>query len=227
MTEAAATPTKLIRHRSSDWGFGPPQSVCWSHFHHNSVKLVHLCAACRRGERPRPTSHLLPPLGPSRLSLDPQEMTSNVDEEARTTSSSCNAKRPVPPLDPKIIDDSTDSESSSDSDTDHSPSSDLRLQHATVLGVKHARTVTSLSLEPSGNRLATASVDGLVKLWDLHTMDSSLRPFRQMDYMDTKRTSRGTGTRITLGTSTRTRTRRHTCTSTGLGKFTSTITLSS
>eukprot|EP00842_Homolaphlyctis_polyrhiza_P001540 jgi/Hompol1/2387/HPOL_001445-RA len=48
----------------------------------------------------------------------------------------------------------------------------------------HSRTVSAISLDPSGARLITAGRDYTVKLWDFHGMSSSMRPFRSFEPYD-------------------------------------------
>lgn len=111
-------------------------------------------------------------------------------------------------IDPKIFVDSSDDEDSDEDDDDQDaplgpalpppsqpsqPSnrsttvpraqsplnlSHLPLKNETTLGDAHNSHVSTISLEPSGTRLVTASLDGTAKLWDFHTMDRSLKPFR-------------------------------------------------
>lgn len=77
-------------------------------------------------------------------------------------------------------DDSSDN-SSSDDDEDEFP-----VSHELVLKT-HDRTVTSVSADPSGSRLATGSLDGTVKLHDFASMTpTTLRAFRSIDPWETK-----------------------------------------
>lgn len=78
-------------------------------------------------------------------------------------------------------DDDSDDDSSDDDDEDEYPTS-----HELVLKT-HDRTVTSLSLDPSGSRLATGSLDGTIKLHDFASMTpTTLRAFRTVDPWETK-----------------------------------------
>ncbi|KAI7863137.1 WD40-repeat-containing domain protein [Spinellus fusiger] len=45
----------------------------------------------------------------------------------------------------------------------------------------HSRTVSALTLDPSGSRLITGSYDYEVKFWDFSGMDKSFRPFRTIE----------------------------------------------
>ncbi|KAJ3065303.1 hypothetical protein HDU98_011328 [Podochytrium sp. JEL0797] len=47
--------------------------------------------------------------------------------------------------------------------------------------VDHRRTVSALSLDPSGARLVSGGRDCTVKLWDFHGMNENFRPFREID----------------------------------------------
>lgn len=76
-------------------------------------------------------------------------------------------------------DDSSDDDD--DDDEDEYP-----VSHELVLKT-HERTVTSVSLDPSGSRLATSSLDGTVKLHDFASMTpTTLRAFRSVDPWETK-----------------------------------------
>lgn len=73
-------------------------------------------------------------------------------------------------------DDDGSDESSDDDDEDDYP-----VSHELVLKT-HERTVSSVSLDPAGSRLATGSLDGTVKLHDFASMTpSTLRAFRSVD----------------------------------------------
>ncbi|KAF3769654.1 WD40 repeat-like protein [Cryphonectria parasitica EP155] len=78
-------------------------------------------------------------------------------------------------------DDDDDDDDSSDDDEDEYP-----VSHELVLKT-HERTVTSVSLDPAGSRLATGSLDGTVKLHDFASMTpTTLRAFRSVDLWKTK-----------------------------------------
>lgn len=75
----------------------------------------------------------------------------------------------------------SDEDSSDDEDEDEYP-----VSHELVLKT-HDRTVTSVSLDPSGSRLATGSLDGTIKLHDFASMTpTTLRAFRSVDPWETK-----------------------------------------
>lgn len=78
-------------------------------------------------------------------------------------------------------DDDDSDDSSSDDDEDEFP-----ISHELVLKT-HDRTVTSVSVDPSGSRLASGSLDGTVKLHDFASMTpTTLRAFRSIDPWETK-----------------------------------------
>lgn len=78
-------------------------------------------------------------------------------------------------------DDSSDDDDDNDDDEDEYP-----VSHELVLKT-HDRTVTSVSLDPSGSRLATGSLDGTIKLHDFASMTpTTLRAFRSVDPWDAK-----------------------------------------
>uniref|UniRef100_A0A060TD15 ARAD1D47322p n=1 Tax=Blastobotrys adeninivorans TaxID=409370 RepID=A0A060TD15_BLAAD len=75
-----------------------------------------------------------------------------------------------------------DSESESESESDEENDvDDLPTTHELILDA-HSKTVTSVSLDPSGTYLATGSTDGQVKLWNYNTMDVRLKTsFREIE----------------------------------------------
>lgn len=74
-------------------------------------------------------------------------------------------------------DDNSDDDSSGDDDDDD----EYPVSHELLLKT-HDRTVTSVSLDPSGSRLATGSLDGTIKLHDFASMTpTTLRAFRSVD----------------------------------------------
>lgn len=78
-------------------------------------------------------------------------------------------------------DDDSDDSSDDDDDEDEYP-----VSHELVLKT-HERTVTSVSLDPSGSRLATGSMDGTVKLHDFASMTpTTLHAFRSVDPWESK-----------------------------------------
>lgn len=82
-------------------------------------------------------------------------------------------------------DDSSDNDSSDDDDDDDDED-EYPVSHELVLKT-HDRTVTSLSLDPAGSRLATGSLDGTIKLHDFTSMTpTTLRAFRSVDPWETK-----------------------------------------
>ena len=98
-----------------------------------------------------------------------------------------------PPLPPEMLEanktksstkdnkDSDDEESDSETEDldDDNPVKKIPSSHEIVLN--HGdRTVSALTLDPSGARLCTGGVDYEVKFWDFAGMDSSLRAFRHI-----------------------------------------------
>lgn len=78
-------------------------------------------------------------------------------------------------------DDKSDDDDSSSSDDDDDDEDEYPVSHELVLKT-HDRTVTSVSLDPSGSRLATGSLDGTIKLHDFASMTpTTLRAFRSVD----------------------------------------------
>lgn len=102
------------------------------------------------------------------------------------------------PIDPKILDDSSDDQSEDSEEEDNNEflgpalppqsteqssfsSDELPLQTEAQLGSEHDSYVSCLSLESSGNRLVSASLDGTAKLWDFNAMDRTLQSFRTLN----------------------------------------------
>lgn len=79
-----------------------------------------------------------------------------------------------------------DSDDSDNSSSDGDDEDEFPVSHELVLKT-HDRTVTSVSVDPSGSRLATGSLDGTVKLHDFASMTpTTLRAFRSIDPWETK-----------------------------------------
>ncbi|KAL8292109.1 hypothetical protein RQP46_001575 [Phenoliferia psychrophenolica] len=57
---------------------------------------------------------------------------------------------------------------------------DLPVSHEIVMK-DHAKTISALSLDPSGGRVASGSYDYEIKLWDFGGMNSSFKPFRSWE----------------------------------------------
>ncbi|KAJ3350977.1 hypothetical protein HDU83_009294 [Entophlyctis luteolus] len=73
------------------------------------------------------------------------------------------------------LDDDDESEDDDDDDFDVIPvTRQIKLSD-------HRRTVSAVSLDPSGARLVTGGRDCTVKLWDFHGMNDTFRPFRSID----------------------------------------------
>lgn len=83
-------------------------------------------------------------------------------------------------------DDDSDSDSDSDDSDDSDPGDQYPISHELVLKT-HDRTVSTVSLDPAGGRLATASLDCTIKLHDFTSMTpSTLRAFRSVDPFEAK-----------------------------------------
>ncbi|KAF3347668.1 hypothetical protein VD0002_g3210 [Verticillium dahliae] len=75
----------------------------------------------------------------------------------------------------------SDSDSNSDSDDDSDDDDEYPVSHELVLKT-HERAVTSFTLDPTGGRLATASIDGTINLHDFAAMTpTTLRAFKTVD----------------------------------------------
>ncbi|KAF4953716.1 hypothetical protein FSARC_12322 [Fusarium sarcochroum] len=86
---------------------------------------------------------------------------------------------------PKKKQDSSDDSDSDDSD-DSGDEDEFPVSHELVLKT-HDRAVTTVSLDPAGGRLATASTDCSIKLHDFASMTpTTLRAFRTVDPYETK-----------------------------------------
>ena len=59
----------------------------------------------------------------------------------------------------------------------------MPMSHEAVLKHGH-KTVSAISIDSNGARLATGGYDFDVKLWDFNSMDSSLRSFRSFQPME-------------------------------------------
>lgn len=87
----------------------------------------------------------------------------------------------------KFEDSKSGSDEDSDDDSDESDDEDeYPVSHELVLKT-HERAVTSVSLDPAGSRLASASLDGTIKLHDFASMTpTTLRAFKTVDPYETK-----------------------------------------
>ncbi|KAJ4170095.1 hypothetical protein NW754_006236 [Fusarium falciforme] len=88
---------------------------------------------------------------------------------------------------PKKKQDSSDGDDDDSDDSDDSDDEDeFPVSHELVLKT-HDRAVTTVSLDPAGGRLATASTDCFIKLHDFASMTpTTLRAFRTVDPYETK-----------------------------------------
>ncbi|RSL65667.1 hypothetical protein CEP54_004108 [Fusarium duplospermum] len=87
---------------------------------------------------------------------------------------------------PKKKQDSGDDDDDSDDSDDSDDEDEFPVSHELVLKT-HDRAVTTVSLDPAGGRLATASTDCFIKLHDFASMTpTTLRAFRTVDPYETK-----------------------------------------
>ncbi|KAJ4230022.1 hypothetical protein FSOLCH5_002989 [Fusarium solani] len=87
---------------------------------------------------------------------------------------------------PKKKQDSSDDDDDSDDSDDSDDEDEFPVSHELVLKT-HDRAVTTVSLDPAGGRLATASTDCFIKLHDFASMTpTTLRAFRTVDPYETK-----------------------------------------
>lgn len=102
------------------------------------------------------------------------DIAAQIDRSRRT------AEKPKAQL--QVNDEGSEGDAQSDSDGDSDDDDDeYPVTHELVLKT-HDRTVTSVSLDPSGSRLATGSMDGTIKLHDFASMTpSTLHAFRSVD----------------------------------------------
>lgn len=81
-------------------------------------------------------------------------------------------------------DEGEDDEEDDDDDgadwVDQREGADLPVSHEVVMK-DHTKTVSALSLDPSGTRVASGSYDYDVKLWDFGGMNASFKPFRSFE----------------------------------------------
>ena len=85
--------------------------------------------------------------------------------------------------------DSDKSDDSEDSGSDSDDGDEYPVSHELVLRT-HTRAVSTASLDPAGGRLATASLDCNINLYDFASMTpTTLRAFRTVDPYDSKRSA--------------------------------------
>ncbi|KAA1068553.1 hypothetical protein PGTUg99_031426 [Puccinia graminis f. sp. tritici] len=72
------------------------------------------------------------------------------------------------------------SESDSEKQDEDEPAVQLPTTHEVLLK-DHSKSVSALSLDPSGARLVSGSYDYACKLWDFGGMNSSFKPFRSWE----------------------------------------------
>ncbi|PHH86093.1 hypothetical protein CDD83_10768 [Cordyceps sp. RAO-2017] len=87
----------------------------------------------------------------------------------------------------KSDDSDAGSDSDSDSGSDADSADDYPVSHELVLRT-HSRAITAASLDPAGGRLATASLDCNISLFDFASMTpTTLRAFKTLDPNESKR----------------------------------------
>jgi WD40 repeat protein len=108
-----------------------------------------------------------------------RESTSKVAENKRalveTKEGELKVKKPENAQDD--LDSADDLDSLDEEDTSYASSNVIPTSHEIKLN-DHHRTVSALTLDPSGTRLVTGSYDYDVKFWDFAGMDRSFKPFR-------------------------------------------------
>jgi WD repeat-containing protein 70 len=102
-----------------------------------------------------------------------KEMNINVESSVSRTTTSKNNKREIDEMDPNIQD---------ELDTGGEIfryKEDIPVSHEITLG-GHTKSITCFSVEGSGNRLVTCSLDSTMQIFDFGGMDSTHRSFRQI-----------------------------------------------
>lgn len=95
------------------------------------------------------------------------------------------ARRPVEHKSAKKDADSSDGDSD-DSDESDDDDDEYPVSHELVFKT-HQRAVTTVSLDPSGGRMATGSLDGIVNLHDFSSLTpSTIRAFKSIDPFESK-----------------------------------------
>jgi hypothetical protein len=115
------------------------------------------------------------------------DIAAQIDRSRRQVGTAATASKQIQQQKPRQPAASSDDDSDSDSDSGDSDAGDeYPISHELVLKT-HDRTVTAVSLDPAGGRLATASLDCTVKLHDFASMTpSTLRAFRSVDPFEAK-----------------------------------------
>ncbi|KAJ3017005.1 UNVERIFIED_CONTAM: hypothetical protein HDU68_011900 [Siphonaria sp. JEL0065] len=78
-------------------------------------------------------------------------------------------------------DDEEEEEENEEEESDEEVDTDVLPISRQIKLSDHRRTVSALSLDPSGARLVSGGRDCTVKLWDFHGMNENFRPFRSID----------------------------------------------
>ncbi|KAL8593530.1 hypothetical protein ACOMHN_061508 [Nucella lapillus] len=116
-----------------------------------------------------------PPLPPG---LKPLGLTSDTAQDEQ--SSDDDIGPPLPPgFKPGTVSRPQESEEEEEEEEEETLQSKIPLSHEVVLS-HGSKTVSALSLDPSGARLVTGSLDYDVRFWDFAGMDASLQSFRSL-----------------------------------------------
>ncbi|KAI5465670.1 WD40-repeat-containing domain protein [Mariannaea sp. PMI_226] len=111
------------------------------------------------------------------------DIAAQIDRSRRVVASGEKAKSETRKAHDSSGDDSNDDSDDSDDSDDED---EFPVSHELVLKT-HDRAVTTVSLDPAGGRLATASLDCSIKLHDFASMTpTTLRAFRSVDPFETK-----------------------------------------
>ncbi|KAI8098356.1 WD40-repeat-containing domain protein [Gilbertella persicaria] len=112
-------------------------------------------------------------------SFGKQQQKRDLTEDYNKTKRETTKEQPkTPEKKPEIMTDQSVDESDDDMDSeDESSFHVIPTSHEIKLN-DHNRTVSSLTLDPSGTRLITGSYDYDLKFWDFAGMDRSFKPFR-------------------------------------------------
>ncbi|KAL1922023.1 uncharacterized protein VTP21DRAFT_10665 [Calcarisporiella thermophila] len=113
-----------------------------------------------------------------RVEGEGDEIGPPIPPSLHSTSSSKRAKNNREAV--SVAHDSDDDDDDDDLDGEADGYDNLPISHEIVLK-DHFRTVSALSLDPSGSRLLTGGYDYEVKFWDFAGMDRSFKPFRSIE----------------------------------------------
>ncbi|KAN0014498.1 hypothetical protein ACTFIU_000816 [Dictyostelium citrinum] len=140
----------------------------------------------------KPTTNTIGPQRPTIKDDDSSSSDSDSDDDSNKNKIKNQQQGIVGPIRPIMKkdedEDEDDSDDSDDSDDDEKEEIERWRQLATSLPISHevtikghARTVSTISIDPSGSRMLSGSYDCKVKFWDFNGMDSSFRSFREIE----------------------------------------------